>query len=93
MVGLSIPFAFLARQKVADSNLQLLSHILIRTASLLLIGVFIVNIEDYNADLVGVDKFLWVILIYLAIFLIWNKYPKDSKYSPVFITFIEDTVH
>lgn len=84
MVGLSIPFAFMAREKRAESNIQLLSHILIRTFSLLLIGFFMVNIENYNADLTGINKYLWAILVYLSIFLIWNKYSRDSKFSLTF---------
>lgn len=84
MVGLSIPFAFMAREKKTESNIQLLSHILIRTFSLLLIGFFMVNIENYNADLTGINKYLWAILVYLSIFLIWNKYSRDSKFSLTF---------
>ncbi len=80
MVGLSIPFAILAREKRGHTKIQLLSHILIRTFSLLLIGVFMVNIGNYNSDLTGMNKFLWAILVYLSIFLIWNNYPKDGKF-------------
>jgi hypothetical protein len=84
MVGLSIPFAFMARRKLGESGIQLLSHILIRTLSLILIGVFAVNIESYNADLTGINKFLWAILVYISVFLIWNKYPNESRYALVF---------
>ncbi|MCB0564852.1 MAG: DUF5009 domain-containing protein [Phaeodactylibacter sp.] len=81
MVGLSIPFAFMAREKRGEANIQLLSHILIRTFSLLLIGVFMVNIGNYNADLTGINKFLWAILVYISIFLVWNNYPRDGKFT------------
>lgn len=84
MVGLSIPFAFMARKKLGESGGQLLSHILIRTFSLLLIGVFMVNIESYNAELSGVNKLLWAILAHTAFFLIWNLYPKESTYQSLF---------
>lgn len=84
MVGLSIPFAFMARRKLGESGIQLLSHILIRSLSLILIGVFAVNIESYNADLTGINKFLWAILVYISVFLIWNKYPNESRYVLVF---------
>jgi len=93
MVGLSIPFAFMAREKKAASRQQLLSHIFIRTFSLLLIGFFMVNIENYNADLTGIPKFLWSILVYVSFFLIWNNYsncsrrpiiPKILKYIGIF---------
>jgi len=84
IVGLSIPFAFMARKKMGQSDTQLLSHILIRSFSLLVIGVFMVNIEDYNPDLTGVNKFLWAILVYLSIFLIWNNYPREGKFTYIF---------
>ena len=80
MVGLSIPFAFMSREKRGQTNPQILSHILIRTISLLIIGVFMVNIGSYNADLTGMNKFLWAILVYFSFFLIWNRYPKEGKY-------------
>ena len=50
MVGLSIPFAFIAREKKGEHSWQLLKHILIRTISLLLIGVFMVNVGSYKAE-------------------------------------------
>jgi heparan-alpha-glucosaminide N-acetyltransferase len=80
MVGLSIPFAFSARAKKNESMGQLAIHILTRTISLLIIGVFMINAsESFNAELTGMNKTLWVVLGYVSVFLIWNKYPKDSK--------------
>jgi len=76
MVGLSIPFAFSARSK---SNKELIQHILERTVSLLIIGIFMVNTGGINAELTGISKTLWIVSGYVAIFLIWNKYPKGSK--------------
>ena len=80
MVGLSIPFAFSARAKKNESMGQLAIHILTRTISLLIIGVFMINAsESFNAELTGMNKTLWVVLGYISVFLIWNKYPKESK--------------
>jgi predicted acyltransferase len=80
MVGLSIPFAFMAREKKKESTTQLLIHILTRTVSLLIIGVFMINAsESFNAELTGMNKTLWVVMVYVSVFLIWNKYPKGSK--------------
>ncbi|MFT7436018.1 MAG: heparan-alpha-glucosaminide N-acetyltransferase, partial [Psychromonas sp.] len=76
MVGLSIPFAFSARSK---STSELVRHILERTLSLLIIGIFMVNAGGVNAELTGISKTLWVVSGYVSIFLIWNKYPKESK--------------
>jgi predicted acyltransferase len=80
MVGLSIPFAFIARRNHGQSDSQLLLHILVRTLSLLIIGIFMVNLENYNANLTGINKSVWAILVYFSIFLIWNNYPKSFKF-------------
>jgi len=78
MVGLAIPFAFLSRRRKGDSDRRLLRHIVVRTLSLLLIGVFMVNIGRLNPDLTGMPRYSWAILAYLSFFLIWNHYPVDS---------------
>ena len=84
MVGLSIPFAFMSRERKNPSNKNLIFHILIRTISLLLIGFFMVNMENYNQDLTGINKFVWSILVYTSIFFIWNNYPNESKFKIIY---------
>lgn len=82
MVGLSIPFAFMAREKLKESSGQLLIHIFGRTISLLIIGVFMVNASNgLNKTLTGMSETLWIVLGYISIFLIWNKYQKGNKVS------------
>jgi heparan-alpha-glucosaminide N-acetyltransferase len=84
MVGLSIPFALTKRFSSGETKLQSIQHILQRTLSLLLIGILMVNTERFDANLTGMNKNFWVILVYISIFLIWNKYPKESKYDLLF---------
>ena len=80
MAGVSIPLAFKAREKKNETTLQLLAHIVMRTVSLLIIGVFMVNAsENFNAELTPINKTLWIVSGYVAIFLIWNTYPEESK--------------
>lgn len=79
MVGLSIPFAFKARESKNETTGQLLIHILIRTFSLLFIGVFLLNRYSYNEELTGLDQNLWSILAYVSVFLVWNNYSKISS--------------
>ncbi|MPR34433.1 DUF5009 domain-containing protein [Salmonirosea aquatica] len=80
MMGVSIPLAFKAREKKNETTLQLLAHIVIRTVSLLIIGVFMVNAsENFNAELTGINKTVWIVSGYVAVFLIWNNYPEGSK--------------
>lgn len=85
MVGLSVPFAFASRLKKGDSKAQLLGHILVRTISLLIIGVLMLNAGRINSELTGMNRFVWAILMYLCVFLIWNKYPLNPNYKKLFM--------
>lgn len=76
MVGLSIPFAFKARRGKGESDAALARHILTRSLSLLIIGVFMVNVGRYDQESAMLPKNLWAILVYVSVFLIWNRYPK-----------------
>ncbi|XOV94072.1 MAG: DUF5009 domain-containing protein [Bacteroidota bacterium] len=85
MVGVSIPYAIAARKKKGESMFQILGHVLLRTISLLSIGVLMYNIGRLNPDLSGLDRNVWAILIYVSVFLVWNKYPQrdDKKWLPM----------
>ena len=74
IVGLSIPHAIRARRKRGDSLLKVLWHILGRTAALLIMGVFMVNLENINDGGILFSGQIWQILMALAFFLIWNEY-------------------
>lgn len=81
MVGLAVPYAIQSRIKKGNSNFNLVAHIIIRTVSLLIIGVLMLNISRLNSELTGMNKNLWAILVYISIFLIWNRYKKiKSQY-------------
>ncbi len=81
MVGIAIPFAFNSRANVGESRNQVLFHIFIRTFSLLTIGVFMVNLETYNGELTGLNMYSWALIVYLCVFLLWNKYPTEKVNS------------
>lgn len=81
IVGMAIPFAFSNRLQKGQSVLKISFHILIRTLSLLLIGVLMLNTGRVNADLTGISENLWALLMYISVFLIWIDYPaKTSKF-------------
>ncbi len=74
IVGLSIPFAINNRRKKGDSTQKILYHIFLRTLALLIMGVYMVNLESLNEAHMPVSKDVWELLMALAIFFIWNKY-------------------
>ncbi len=78
MVGMAIPFAIQSRIKKGDNNIRIVSHILIRTLSLLIIGILMLNVSRLNSDISGIDKKLWAILMYVSVFLIWNQYKTEK---------------
>jgi heparan-alpha-glucosaminide N-acetyltransferase len=80
MVGVSVPYAIAAREKKGEGRLRVLIHIVLRTLSLLLIGVLILNSSRINPDLTGMSRLLWSGLLYFCIFLIWNFYPSEGKW-------------
>lgn len=84
MVGMAVPFAIQSRLKMGDTTPRVLVHIFIRTFSLLIIGVFMMNSSQLNPNLSGINKNLWAILMYVFVFLVWNQYKTLNK-SLIFI--------
>lgn len=85
MVGMSIPYAISSRMKSGQTKLKVFLHILLRTASLLLIGVFMLNSGSLNSGLSGINKDLYSILMYVSIFLIWNKYSENPRLKRLYL--------
>jgi len=79
MVGMAIPFAIGGRIAKGESNIIISRHIAVRTVSLLIIGVLMLNSGRVNAELTGISKNLWAVLMYTGVFLVWNKYPDPDK--------------
>src|SRR5262249_22704711 len=69
-----IPFAIGGRRERGQSLLRTWLHILVRTAGLLIIGVFMVN-EESMSDAVRLSKPQWTLLMYLAVILVWGVLP------------------
>ena len=74
IVGLSIPWAIEARFNKGHSRMRILKHIAERSVALLIMGVFMVNLENINASELPLNKNYWQILMTLAFFMIWNNY-------------------
>ena len=79
MVGMAVPFALQSRLKMGDTNPRVIVHIFVRTISLLIIGVFMLNSSRLNPDLTGLSQNLWAIFMYVSVFLIWNQYKNLNR--------------
>ncbi len=84
MVGMAVPYAVAAREKIGSSTTVIFLHVLLRTLSLLLIGVLILNGTRVSPNLTGMSHLLWLGLLYIFVFLIWNRYPKDMQYQSIY---------
>ena len=78
IVGLSIPYAIEHRRNQGFINSTILRHIIERSFALLLMGFFMVNLENLSGG--GLAKWQWQVLMTLSFFLIWNIYPKKTGF-------------
>jgi heparan-alpha-glucosaminide N-acetyltransferase-like protein len=76
IVGLSIPFAIQNRMTKKEPRGIMAKHIIIRSLSLLIIGVFMVNYETHHITM-GLGKLLWCLLMATGVSLIWMKWSKS----------------
>jgi len=91
IVGLSIPFALQNRLSKGESNGKIVWHIFLRSAALIIMGLFHVNYENMAATLVPLSKPVYGILMTLAFFLIWNVYPKEGKIRNIPVWWLQGT--
>lgn len=80
-VGLSIPYALENAFKKGNNGVKLAGHILTRTLALLVMGVFLVNLEGGVSPEMGIGRNLYIFLLLAGFFLLWNQYPKSDKPS------------
>ena len=79
IVGVAIPLAFHKRLARGDSLLGLWRRVLTRSASLILVGVILVNSSSYSADATGLSRNLWFLLAMLMVVLIWSDFPVGAS--------------
>ena len=76
-VGLSIPFAVGARYRRGDNALNILGHVAWRTLSLVVMGIFSMNMRGVQGGLSGP---VFTLLVIAGYFLVWNeRCPRASR--------------
>ncbi|QNI32025.1 DUF5009 domain-containing protein [Alloacidobacterium dinghuense] len=66
IIGLSIPLAIKARLKKTNSELALWMHVIIRSVSLIVLGLILANAEKGDPARIGFSTNLWAILALLG---------------------------
>ncbi len=88
IVGLSIPHAIDNRRKKAEKDLKILGHILLRSLALITMGFFLVNFENISRGSLPILPEIYEILLIVAFFLIWTKYPSE-KIKAIPVSFLQ----
>jgi len=79
IVGAAIPLSLCNRQMKGEPGWQTAGHVLLRTVSLLIMGVFMGNMRTKDAvDPIGISHAAWSVLMLLGLTLVWNNYPKAA---------------
>jgi len=78
IVGMSIPLALEKRRSRGDSLGKIVYHIVIRSLSLVALGLLIMNGRDMDPDLTGISYATWNVLMFTGAILLWNKYPEST---------------
>lgn len=77
VVGMSIPLAMGARRARGESALRIIGHVLVRTISLIALGILMVNMPA-DAAAMGWPKHLWEVLVLACAIAAWNSPPRDA---------------
>jgi heparan-alpha-glucosaminide N-acetyltransferase len=75
IVGMAIPLAIDRRMEKGDSPARIWSHVLLRSASLLVLGLIIANSGKVDAPLTGMGGRAWSALAFLSAIALWIVYP------------------
>lgn len=78
IIGLSIPLAINNRVKQNDTTYEVLSYIILRSAALIVMGFFHVNLDSYGSASL-LPKPIWALIVTISFFLIWLNYPKSMN--------------
>lgn len=85
IVGMAIPLAIEKRKSMGDSLLKILYHIAIRSLSLVILGLLIMNGRDMDPVSTGISYTTWNVIMFIGVILLWNNYPKtDDKSKRIF---------
>lgn len=80
IAGTAIPFSFSNRISKGMTSRELVRHIILRSVSLIIIGVLMLNTGRVSSELTGIGRNLWALLMYTGVFLVWNNYRNHNQH-------------
>jgi predicted acyltransferase len=84
ILGMAIPLATEQRLRKDPSMLHLWLHILLRSASLLVLGLILTNAGAGSRELMHIGPRAWAIIALLGAMLFLMVYPRSEKYHRLF---------
>jgi heparan-alpha-glucosaminide N-acetyltransferase len=87
IVGMAIPLSITNRLSKGDSTLQLWTHVLIRSLSLVALGLLIMNGRQLDPQLAGIKYGWWNLLMFIGAILFWNVYPRSGQRKNLYYIF------
>jgi heparan-alpha-glucosaminide N-acetyltransferase len=81
IVGLSLPLSIRHRLKQNPSTLALWLHVIMRSFSLVVLGLILANAEKGDPALMHMNSNLWAVLALIGGVLLWNVYPGLDRRS------------
>jgi heparan-alpha-glucosaminide N-acetyltransferase len=80
IVGMSLPLSVAQRLKRDPSLFALWLHVVLRSASLIGLGLILANAEKADASRMGISGNLWALLGLLSAALYLNVYPRSKRF-------------
>ncbi|MDE1177091.1 MAG: DUF5009 domain-containing protein [Edaphobacter sp.] len=84
ILGMAIPLATAQRLRKDPSILHLWGHVLLRSVSLLVLGLVLANAGVGDPLLIHMNPYLWAIIALLGAMLFLQVYPPSEKYAALF---------
>jgi hypothetical protein len=84
IVGLAIPLAIRARLKKNPSMPALWWHVLLRSASLIILGLILANADKVDRARTGLSGSAWGLIALAGGVLFWNVYGDSKRYAALF---------
>jgi len=89
IVGMAIPLAVNKRKSQGMPLAKLLYHTVVRSLSLVAIGLLIMNGREEDPSLTGISYATWNVFMFIGVILLWNLYPKAEGRRKLLFTILK----
>ena len=79
MAGMTVPFNISKKINNNVPTYEISRGIIGRSIILIMIGILMVNTHRVNTELTGFNNWIWSGLMFVAVFLVWNRYQDEEN--------------